>query len=381
MFFVLDFLGYNLFMRRVRLDVPFLLSVLILVIGGFLIFSSASLGLLSKQAIKYSGVTFNQTFFGLFLGLLAFYITSQINFKLYHKYAPHLFLFSVVFTLLVFVPHIGVSAGGAARWIYIGPLSVQPSELLKLFYIMFLAAWFSNPKNKADSFKKGLLPFLVLTSIIGLILLKQPDTDTFLICVFSGLSIYLISGGRWFYIFLLSLVGFLAIGFLAYERPYVMSRINTFIHPENNSLGSGYQIQQSLIAIGSGGILGRGFGQSVQKFNYLPEPIGDSIFAVAGEEFGFIGTVALIFLFLFFTFRGLKIANKVPDNFGRLLIVGIVIMIVSQAFVNIGAMVGILPLSGITLPFVSHGGTALFITLAESGIILNISKSIKKIKK
>jgi cell division protein FtsW len=156
-----------------------------------------------------------------------------------------------------------------------------------------------------------------------------------------------------------------------------MSRITTFLNPSANALGSGYQIQQSLIAIGSGGVTGRGFGQSIQKFNYLPEPIGDSIFAVASEEFGFVGAVTIILLFIFFSFRGLKIATHVPDTFGRLMVVGIVIMVVSQAFVNIGAMVGVLPLSGIPLPFVSHGGTALFMTLAEVGIILNISKTAK----
>ena len=137
-------------------------------------------------------------------------------------------------------------------------------------------------------------------------------------------------------------------------------------------------LNQSLIAVGSGGFGGRGFGQSIQKFNYLPEPIGDSIFAVASEEFGFVGAASIVLLFVFFAFRGLKIAGKVPDSYGRLLVVGIVIMIVSQAFVNIGAMVGVLPLSGIPLPFVSHGGTALFMTLAEVGIVLNVSKSAKK---
>jgi cell division protein FtsW len=257
-------------------------------------------------------------------------------------------------------------------------MSVQPSELLKLAFVIYLAAWFSNSKNKAESLSRGFAPFAILTAVVGALLLKQPDTDTFLICVFAGLAIYLSAGGRWSHIFIIGAIGVAGLAVVAYERPYVMSRITTFLHPSDNSLGSGYQIQQSLIAIGSGGIFGRGFGQSVQKFNYLPEPIGDSIFAVAGEEFGFLGTVGLVFLFVFFAFRGLKIAAKTTDNFGRLLVVGIVIMIVSQAFVNMGAMVGVLPLSGITLPFVSHGGTALFATLAESGIILNISRGIKK---
>jgi len=212
---------------------------------------------------------------------------------------------------------------------------------------------------------------------VGAVLLAQPDTDTFMVTVAGGLGIFLAGGGRWRHIFLLLFVGAIGLGVIAYTRPYVMNRITTFISPNKNAQGSGYQIQQSLIAVGSGGFYGRGFGQSIQKFNFLPEPIGDSIFAVSAEEFGFIGSTLLVLLFVFFALRGLKIATNVSDPFGRLLIVGIVILIISQAFVNIGAMVGILPLSGITLPFVSHGGTSLFIALAEAGIILNISKQAR----
>jgi cell division protein FtsW len=214
--------------------------------------------------------------------------------------------------------------------------------------------------------------------ILGGLLIKQPDTDNFLMIVFSGMAIFLVSGGRWRYILILIITALISVGVLAMTRPYVMQRITTFLNPSENAQGSGYQIQQSLIAIGSGGMFGRGFGQSIQKFNFLPEPIGDSIFAVEAEEFGFIGACILIFLYVLFALRGLKIASKVPDLFGRLLVVGIVIMIVAQAFVNIGAMLGVLPLSGITLPFVSHGGTSLFITLLEVGIVLSISKSQKQ---
>lgn len=364
-------------MKKIKVDIPFLISIIILVIAGYLIFASASLGLLSKQPAKYANVAFNQTFFGLFLGSLACLFTSKLDYKNYRKYAFYIFVISAIVTLMVFIPGVGVGHGGAQRWIYLGPLSFQPSELLKIGFILYFAAWLSSVKDKADTIKYGLAPFIVIIGVVAAILLAQPDTDTFLIIVFSGIAMYLSGGGRWKYIILMGLLGIIGIGVLAMSRPYVMSRINTFIHPEKNSQGSGYQIQQSLIAIGSGGMFGRGFGQSIQKFNVLPEPIGDSIFAVAGEEFGFVGAVSIIMLFIFFASRGLKIASQVPDSFGRLIVVGIVILIVSQAFVNIGAMVGVLPLSGITLPFVSHGGTALFMTLAEVGIVLNISKNKK----
>ncbi len=364
-------------MKKIKVDIPFLISVVILVVAGYLIFASASLGLLSKQAVKYANVAFNQTFYGLFLGSVACLITSQIDYKYYRKYAFYIFIASVVLTLLVFVPGVGISHGGAKRWIYLWIVSFQPSEFLKIGFIMYFAAWLTSIKDRAQTFKYGFAPFLVLIGIISAILLNQPDTDTLLIIIFAGLAMYLSGGGRWKYVFILAICGVIGIGTVAYTRPYVMSRITTFIHPDQNALGSGYQIQQSLIAIGSGGMFGRGFGQSIQKFNVLPEPIGDSIFAVASEEFGFVGAVGIVLLFIFFAFRGLKIAGRVPDTFGRLTALGIVIMIVSQAFVNIGSMVGLLPLSGITLPFISHGGTALFMTLAEVGIVLNISKNRK----
>ncbi len=364
-------------MKKLRVDIPFLISVCILVIAGYLIFASASLGLLSKQAMKYSNVAFNQTFFGLFLGSIACIVTSQIDYKIYRKYSFWIYVFSVFVTLLVFAPVIGFSHGGAQRWVVLGKLSFQPSEFLKIGFIMFFSAWLAKAKEKSSTFKHGFLPLIILTAITGAILLSQPDTDTFLIIVFSGAAIFLTGGGRWKYIFISVLIGILGLTAIAFSKPYVMSRITTFIHPGANALGSGYQIQQSLIAVGSGGLFGRGFGQSIQKFNVLPEPIGDSIFAVASEEFGFVGAVGIILLFIFFTFRGLKIASTVTDTFGRLMVVGIVIMVISQAFVNIGAMVGVLPLSGITLPFMSHGGTALFMTMAEMGIILNISKNKK----
>lgn len=363
-------------MKKTRIDIPFLVSIIILVISGYLIFASASLGLLSKQAVKYSGVAFNQTFLGLMLGSIACYFISKIDYKIYRKYAFYIFLFSIIVTLLVFTP-LGVSHGGAKRWLYLGPISFQPSEFLKIGFVIYFSAWIARFKEKIETLKHGLLPLFLLFGVVGGILLSQPDTDTFLVIVFAGLAMYFVSGGSWKHILVLGFIGIISLSFLFVTRPYIKNRVMTYINPNENSQSTGWQIQQSLIAIGSGGLFGRGFGQSIQKFDVLPEPIGDSIFAVAGEEFGFIGTISIMFIFTFFAIRGLKIASNSTDPFGRLLTLGIVIIIISQAFVNIGAMVGVLPLSGITLPFVSHGGTALFMTLAEVGIVLNISKNQK----
>lgn len=363
-----------------KVDKLFLISVIVLMAAGFVIFYSASLGLLAKSSSEYSSVTFSQAVLGLLLGSLAMILASRLEYKLWRKAAFWILLLGIILNILVLFPQLGFEHGGARRWFVMGNISFQPSELLKLGFVIYFAAWAAGAKERMKTFKFGFLPLLVLLGISGVLLLKQPDTDTFVMLVFAGVAIFLAAGGKWRYIFMLFIGGVLAITILAFTRPYVMQRINTYLHPESQSQGASYQIQQSLIAIGSGGFFGRGFGQSVQKFNFLPEPIGDSIFAVEAEEFGFVGAVVLILFFVFFATRGIKIASGTSDAFGRLLATGIVIMITAQAFVNIGAMLGILPLSGITLPFVSHGGTSLFFTLLEAGIVLSVSGSATKIK-
>lgn len=332
------------------------------------------MGLLTRDGARLTSVAFNQIVFGFVGGFIMLLITANIPYAFWRKYAFWIFLTSLVATLLVFVPGIGFGHGGARRWIMIAGFTFQTSELLKIGFIVYFSAWCAMVKDKASTFRYGFIPFMILIGIVGAVLLKQPDTDTFMVIFAAGVAMFIVAGARFRYISLLAILGVLAVLVLAFMRPYVWDRINTFINPNLDPHGSSYQSQQSLIAIGSGGLTGRGFGQSVQKFNYLPEPIGDSIFAVAGEEFGFVGGLFLILLFLFFAIRGLKIASSTNDIFGRLVVTGIVILITAQAFVNIGAMLGVLPLSGITLPFVSHGGSSLFITLAQIGIIINISK-------
>jgi len=356
-------------------DKPFLIIVLILIIGGFLIFSSASLGLLTQGSEKFSQVTFNQTVLGLVGGMIFGLITWKFDYRIWRKYALLIFIFAIILNILLFIPGLGISHGGARRWIDLGFISFQTSEILKIGFIIYLAAWLSSIKEKVSDLYLGLLPFCVLLVVPAVLLMLQPDTDTLAILFMTSLAMFFTAGGKWRHVLLLVVVGLLALGAIALSHPYVMQRITTFLNPEQDPLGASYQIQQSLIAIGSGGTFGRGFGKSLQKFNnFLPEPIGDSIFAVMAEEFGFVGSVGLIFLFIAFAIRGFMISVRAPDSFGGLLTLGIVILIVSQSFINIGAMLGVLPLSGIPLLFVSHGGTALFITLAEVGIILNISK-------
>ena len=361
-----------------KISRPFLILTIFLVVGGFFIFSSASLGVLARDEIKFSSVAFNQLFYGLFLGSLSLLFFTRINYNIWKKYSFIFFIGSILLTLLVFIPGIGLAHGGAKRWIDLGFITFQPAEFLKIAFVMYFAAWLSGMKEKVATFSWGLLPFLIFSTILGIILLAQPDTDTFAVIIFASLSMYIAAGAKWRHILIIFLIGAIGLAALVLTRPYIKQRFEVLIHPSENSQTSGYQLKQSLIAVGSGQVWGRGFGQSIQKFNYLPEPIGDSVFAVAAEEFGFVGAFILIALFIIFGLEGLKIAGKAKDNFGRLMALGIVILIVSQALINIGGMIGVLPLTGIPLPFVSHGGTALLIALIEVGIVMNISRYSRK---
>jgi len=362
---------------RRPVDRPLLLVTVALVVLGFFIFSSASLGLLARDGASFSQVAFNQIVLGIVLGFVALLIFARLHYRILKHFATPIFIGSILITLLVFVPGIGFEYGGASRWILLGPVSFQPAELLKLGTVIFFAAWLSRNRKDLFRVRYGIAPLVVLLMLVGGILLAQPDTGTLLVIAITTAAMYVAAGARWRDLLILGGVGATATMILAQFRPYIMNRILAFLDPSIDPLGTSYQIQQSLIAIGSGGVFGRGFGQSVQKFDYLPEPIGDSIFAVAGEEFGFLGALLLIGLFVFLAFRGLRIAARAPDHFGGLLAMGIVILLVSQSFINIASMIGVLPLTGLPLLFVSHGGSALFLALLEVGIVLSISRYAK----
>lgn len=367
-------------MRTRHIDRTLLTIVILLITGGFFIFISASLGLLARDGASLSSVALSQIVFGLVGGSIAMFICSQIHYRNWRKFAFYIFLFTCILTLAVFIPGLGYSHGGAQRWLLIGGFSLQPAEILKIGFIIYTATWLSGVQKQLGDFKTGLLPFMGLVGIVGAILLLQPDTDTFLLIAASGLAMFITAGGRWRDVAIMCGLAILLLLCLALLRPYIMDRFTTFIHPEADPLGSGYQIQQSLIAVSSGGVFGRGFGQSIQKFEYLPEPIGDSVFAVFSEEFGFVGATLLIVLFSSFTFRGYRIATHATDMFGMLLVVGFMTLIAIQAFLNIAAMLSVAPLMGLPLPFISHGGTALLVTLAAVGIVLNVSKYQKSVR-
>jgi len=363
-----------------KVDRTFLITTILLVFFGFLIFSSASLGLLSRDGASFSSVAFSQIVFGIGGGFFALFLFSNISYRSYKRFVPHIFVFALVLTALVFVPKLGVEANGAKRWISLFGQSLQPAEVLKIAFVLFLAWFYSSYHKKLDDIRFALGGFLVALAVSGFILLLQPDTGTFLIIASAGLAIILASGIHFKHLIILGLLLVLGVCILVLARPYLLDRVKTFMEPQNDPSGSGYQIKQSLIAVGSGGFWGRGFGQSVQKFTYLPEPIGDSVFSVAAEEFGFIGSVFLICLFLLFALRGLRIAARAPDRFGGLTVIGIVILLLTQTYFNIASMVGLIPLTGEPLTFVSHGGTALLFALVGAGIVLNVSRYKTHIK-
>lgn len=305
----------------------------------------------------------------LVVGFAALTVFSFVNYHYWYKIALPLLLGTLVLLLVVFVPSIGVRALGAHRWINFGIFVLQPAELAKLALVIYLSAWFSVKE------RERLLAFAVLvTMVVGLVLL-EPDLGTSVIIVMIALILYFSSGAPILHFAVIIPVLVAGILGLAMISPYRMARLTTFLHPQQDPLGSSYHIRQALLGLGSGGWFGVGVGQSRQKYEYLPEANTDSIFAIIGEEIGFVGGVAVILMFVFTSWRGFRIAKRAGDSFGRLLAIGITAWISVQTIINLSAMVALLPLTGVPLPFVSYGGSSLIIMLAAVGILLNISKT------
>lgn len=345
-----------------------------LVIAGAMIFASAAFGLLARGATHISSVVFNHLVLGVLLGFVALVIGALIDYRMWRKYAPYIFGFGVIFTAMVFLPIIGMEHGGGKRWLILAGVSVQPSEFLKIAVLVMAAAYFASIRNLISTWQWGMGGFLGVIALPLGILLLQPDLGTLGVIVISVFAMYFAAGARFHHILLVILLGITILASLAFFRPYVRDRITTFLNPAKEQQAEGYQIRQSLIAIGSGGVFGRGFGQGIQKFTYLPEPMGDSIFAVAAEELGFVGAIVLIGLYLAFVLRAFNVATRASDQFGALLAIGIATYLACEAFINIAAMLGVAPLTGIPLTFISQGGSAMLASLAAAGILLNISR-------
>lgn len=359
--------------------------VLLVIVGVLIFWGLITVATVSFPAsLKVYGSPWNyllNQLFRLGIGVVLAVICFLIPLKFFKKWALWIFLGNVLLLLLVFVPKIGFSSGGATRWLNLGGFLIQPSEFLKISFLLYLAAWFSrkSTNDKSKKIANSFLPFGLMLAVLFAILLKQPDMSTLGIICVSGLIIYFIADTPWWHSLIFIGFGSVAVLVSIKTASYRMARLLIFLNPWKDPLGMGYQLNQSLIAVGSGKLFGIGNGFSLglsrQKLGFLPESMTDSIFAIIGEELGLIGGVALVLLFLAFLLCVLKISdNTGKDTFAKLLTIGIGVWICFQAFFNIGGMLGILPMGGVPLPFFSYGGSHILTELAAIGLLFNISK-------
>lgn len=360
----------------------YIISVVILIliaIGLIMIYSTGWITILKQTggSVEKNSFFFNQLIsFG--LGIAGWFIATRIKYTYWQKYASIIFYVSLVLMFLVLIPPIAPRINGAARWIHLGPLNFQPVEFFKLGLILFIATWLDKNKEKLNQPVEGLLPMLLILGIsLPLVVVLQRDMGSAMVIAAAVMCMYFISGVN------LKMFG-IAFGVLVagavslvITSSYRVARYLTFLNHGEDNTGSGYHINQALIALGSGGIIGRGLGKSLQAYGYLPEATNDSIFAIIGEEFGFIGCSVIVGLFMLLLYRGYKIILKAPDNFAKLVSTGLLAWIGFQAFFNIAAMINLIPLTGITLPFISYGGTSMLALLFAVGILQNISKYTK----
>lgn len=365
-------------MRRLKaqpVDYVLLGLTLGLVIFGLVVLLSAS----GPQGYERFQDTYwyvkHQLLFGILPGLVCLYLFSRIPYVFWKRVAAPLFFLSIVLLVLVFIPGIGADFGTAQSWIAIGGFSFQPSEIVKLTFLLYLAAWFENRADKdVKNVSSGLVPFLTSLGIIMVLIVLQPDVGTMSVIIAIAIAVYFAAGAPWSHLAALAGGGAFLFFLLIRLAPYRAARFTTFLHPELDPQGVGYHINQALLAVGSGGLLGLGYGRSRQKFQYLPEVTSDSIFAIIAEELGFFFAAGFIILLIAFVYRLLGIAARARDKFGQYIVVGVAVWVIFQAFVNIGAMLGILPITGIPLPLISYGGTSMIVMLSAIGIALNVSR-------
>ncbi len=363
-----------------RPDYILILTVATLLFFGLLILISASAPISQEKFGNPYYFLKHQIIFGLIPGFLLAFLAIIIPLNLIKKWVPLLLLVNLILLGIVFLPGLGVTFGGATRWLSLGKITFQPSEFLKLTFILYLASWLASRTEKIKTiakrreFTNTLIAFLIIIGTITLLLIFQPHLSILVIIATVGTLMYFLSGTPLWHTILILLTGIGGVFSLIKLAPYRMERWTVFLRPETDPLGMGYQLKQSLVAVGSGGILGLGLGYSRQKFGFLPQAFSDSIFAVLSEETGFVGSLILIFLFLIFLWRVFKTSRVITDKFSKLAVVGISLWITLQAFVNIGAMIGILPLTGVPLPFIGYGGSHLIVELTAVGILFNIFK-------
>lgn len=354
-------------------DMLLTFSILALLIVGVVMVYSAS----AVWADYKFGDTFyfakRQLLFAV-TGIIAMFFIMNIPYLTWKRYAKPILFICFLLLIAVLIPGVGMVRGGARSWIGVGAFSIQPAEFMKLGLIIFLATYLASNQKYITSFKKGFLPSLLLVFVAFGLIMLQPDLGTGMVLVLTCLVMIFVAGARISHFVGLGVLGVIGFLGLIISAPYRINRITAFLNPWEDPLGNGFQIIQSLYAIGPGGLMGMGLGQSLQKFFYLPEPHNDFIFAILAEELGFIGGTFVLLLFLVLLWRGIRISLAAPDTYGSLLGLGIIGMISLQVMINISVVIGLIPVTGITLPFLSYGGSSLTLTLCSIGIVLNISR-------
>ncbi|MCR4403185.1 MAG: stage V sporulation protein E [Firmicutes bacterium] len=350
----------------------FLITLALLSLGVVMVFSASSVS--AYEIFRDSYYFIKRQLAWATVGLVAMCVAMEIDYHVWKGLAWPALVLSLVLLVAVLIPGVGVMIRGSRRWLGVGSLTFQPSEVAKIVMVFFMASFLSDRSARMHRFVQGLLtPLVVLSVVFGLIML-EPDLGTGGTIVGITVLMLFASGASVSHLAALGAMGIPALVAVAMAAPYRVRRFLAFLHPWDDPLGSGFHIIQSLLALGSGGIFGVGLGRSRQKFLYLPMQHTDFIFAIIGEELGFVGATAVVVLYFLLAWRGLRVAIGAPDPFGSLLAVGITTMIVFQAAVNIGVVSGTLPITGITLPLISFGGSSLVTTLAAIGVLLNISK-------
>jgi len=358
-------------------DLPLLvITVLLTTVGVLAIFSaSAPYGYVGEGA-TYEWAINQLKWFALGLALL--FLASKIDYHFYQKVDRLIVLFVLFSLVLVFAPGIGRQIRGTYRWITLGPLQIQPSELAKLGVVIYLSSSLVRKKDKLDSFIEGFLPYFIILSLIFFLVMIEPDLGSALIIALAGFAVLYTGRVKISHMLYVALLGIIPLYFSIFEVGYRKDRITGFLNPESDPLGIGFQPLHLKMSLGAGGIFGIGPGQGKQKLFYLPTPHTDSIFAVIGEEFGLIGTTAVLIMFVLLAARGLKIAKGAKDDLGKFLAVGLTFLISVQALINMGVATVILPTTGSALPFISYGGSSLVTSLIAVGILLNVSRQREK---
>ena len=357
-----------------KFDKTLFISVILLSLFGLLmIYSSSSIWAEYKFNDSLHYLKYQSFFF--ILGLMLMIFISKIDYRLYYKYSNKILLISFILLILVLIPRIGSIINGSRSWFRIGPLGIQPSEAAKISLIIFTSKYLSLNEKYIKYFFKGVVPILIITCLFFGLIMLQPDLGTGLILFLSIISILYIAGVSMNFFVFGGILGIIGVVFLIIIAPYRMDRITSFINPWKDPLGTGFQMIQSLYAIGPGGVLGLGLGNSIQKHFYLPEPQTDFIFSIISEELGIMGSIIVVGLFIIILYRGIKISLNTKESFSKYLSFGIIFQLMFQTVMNLSVVVGLIPVTGVTLPFLSYGGSSLLVSMASIGILLNISKS------